>query len=75
MRNVRQSPLWAEAIHTDAQRILHKTEQSFTVYQCAISVIPLIVVHKKIFKTFFGVMYLYEYKTVNMQMLQYTLAL
>ena len=35
----------------------------------------MIVVHKKIFKTFFGVMYLYEYKTVNMQMLQYMLAL
>ena len=46
----------AEAIHTDAQRILvelifalprlnhfiyfYKTEQSFTVYQCAMSVIP-----------------------------------
>ena len=35
----------------------------------------MIVVHNKIFKTFFGVMYLYEYKTVKMQMLQYMLAL
>ena len=81
----------AEAIHTDAQRILvglifalprlnhfTGTTQNRTIFH-SISVYyvcnSMIVVHKKYFKTFFGVMYLYEYKTVKMQMLQYMLAL
>ena len=77
----------AEAIHTDAQRILVGlifalprlnhfigTTQNRTLFH-SISVCyicnSLIVVHKKIFKTLFGVMYLYENKTVQMQMLHY----
>ena len=81
----------AEAIHTDAQRILVGlifalsrlnhfigTTQNRTIchsismwYVCN----SMIVFHKKYFKTFFGVMYLYEYKTLKMQMFQHMLAL
>ena len=78
----------AEAIHTDAQRILVGllprlnhfigTTQNRTIFH-SISLCyicnSMIVVHKKYFKTFFGVMYLYEYNTVKMQMLHYMLAL